>query len=82
MREANRGCIMLTARPRPILPDLVNQIDGAEVWATSVLSGHSKNAEVDFTEASWSPTQLAEVDASSASLIGRELREVIQTNAA
>jgi hypothetical protein len=48
-----------------------------QVWATSVLLAYPKSAEVDFTEASWSPTQLAEVDATAASLTGCELREVI-----
>ena len=33
MLEPNRGCVILTARSRQIPPDLVNQIDGAEVWA-------------------------------------------------
>ena len=33
MLGANRGCIILTARSCQISPNLVNQIDGAEVWA-------------------------------------------------
>jgi hypothetical protein len=30
---ANRGCIILTASSRQIPPDLVDSMDGAEVWA-------------------------------------------------
>ena len=30
---ANRRCIIMTARSRQTSPDLVNQIDGAAVWA-------------------------------------------------
>ena len=66
----------MTARSGQISPDLVNQIDGAEVWATSVLLAYPKSAEVDFTEASWSPTLLAEVDATAASFSRGELTAV------
>ena len=34
MDEANRGCIIVTARSCQISPHLVNQIDGAQAWAT------------------------------------------------
>jgi hypothetical protein len=52
----------------------------ASVWATSVLLAYPKSAEVDFTEASWSPTQLAEVDATDASLSNGDLLAVCRTS--
>ena len=50
------------------------------MWATSVLLAYPKSAEVDFTEASWSPTQLAEVDATDASLSNGDLLAVCRTS--
>ena len=82
MLVANRGCIILTARSCQISPTSLNQIDGAEVWATSVLLAYPKSAEVDFTEASWSPTQLAEVDATAVPKKSGYLLAVCQPEAA
>ena len=55
---------------------------GAQVWATSVLLAYPKSAEVDFTEASWSPTQLAEVDTTDVPKKSGYLPEVCQPEAA
>ena len=46
MLGAHRGCIILTARTCQISPALVNQIDGAQVWATYAGYGQAGTSEV------------------------------------
>ena len=51
MLVANRACISLTARSCQISPDLVNQIDGAEVWATEASWRHRQPAPEGVADA-------------------------------
>ena len=64
-REHRRRCHQ-NDDARPLVAGWIAvTIPAASVWATCVLSGQSKNAEVDFTDAGYSRTQTAEVDATA-----------------
>ena len=75
-RGHRRRCHHNVGANSPLENRATRPILAASVWPTSVLSGHCKNSEVDFTDASYSRTQTAEVDATAFMKRAAELASV------